>query len=156
MSDADAGTGTDTRNVIEGESGPENIDELDPDAESDVERAARETLPGRPLWVKNLRKEFGGLTAVDDASFDIEAGSLTGLIRSQRRGQIDHVRLYLRCPHAHERAGSPPRRGDHRSASVPDRRPRTRSDLPDRARTGGPSASRLSRVRIILGKLIGR
>ena len=84
MSDADAGTGTDTRNVIEGESGPENIDELDPDAESDVERAARETPPGRPLWVKNLRKEFGGLTAVDDASFDIEAGSLTGLVPTAR------------------------------------------------------------------------
>ena len=87
MSDADAGTGTDTRNVIEGESGPENIDELDPDAESDVERAARETPPGRPLWVKNLRKEFGGLTAVDDASFDIEAGSLTGLIRPNGAGK---------------------------------------------------------------------
>ena len=133
MSDADAGTGTDTRNVIEGESGPENIDELDPDAESDVERAARETPPGRPLCVKNLRKEFGGLTAVDDASFDIEAGSLTGLIRSQRRGQIDHVRTV-------SPVSTRPRAG--RFTSTTRRSPvcvRTRSPTAD---SFGPSRSR--------------
>lgn len=87
MSDTDSTTRTDTRNAIEGEDGPENIDEIDPDDESDVERAARETPPGRPLRVTNLRKEFGGLTAVDDASFDVEAGSLTGLIGPNGAGK---------------------------------------------------------------------
>jgi len=32
------------------------------------------------LQVKNLTKRFGGLTAVNDVSFDIERGSLVGLI----------------------------------------------------------------------------
>jgi|AntDeeMinimDraft_5_1070356.scaffolds.fasta_scaffold06630_3 branched-chain amino acid transport system ATP-binding protein len=87
MSDTDSTTRTDTSNVIEGEDGPDNVDEIDPDDESEVERAARETPPGRPLRVSNLRKEFGGLTAVDDASFDVEAGSLTGLIGPNGAGK---------------------------------------------------------------------
>ncbi|MEF8757816.1 MAG: ABC transporter ATP-binding protein [Halobacteriales archaeon] len=40
-----------------------------------------------PLRVQNLRKEFGAITAVDDASFDIERGSLTGLIGPNGAGK---------------------------------------------------------------------
>ena len=40
-----------------------------------------------PLQVRDLRKEFGAITAVDDASFDIERGSLTGLIGPNGAGK---------------------------------------------------------------------
>jgi neutral amino acid transport system ATP-binding protein len=76
----------DTRAAIGGES-PENIPEVDPEEESAVERAARETPPGRPLRVNDLRMQFGGLTAVDGASFAIEEGSLTGLIGPNGAGK---------------------------------------------------------------------
>ncbi|WP_101294740.1 ABC transporter ATP-binding protein [Halegenticoccus soli] len=60
-----------------------------------VERAAEETETGteagppaaRPLRVRNLTKRFGGLTAVDGASFDVEEGSLTGLIGPNGAGK---------------------------------------------------------------------
>ncbi|MFB6143334.1 MAG: ABC transporter ATP-binding protein [Halorientalis sp.] len=40
-----------------------------------------------PLRVEGLTKEFGGLTAVDDASFAVEAGTLTGLIGPNGAGK---------------------------------------------------------------------
>ena len=40
-----------------------------------------------PLQVEGLRKEFGGITAVDDASFQVERGSLTGLIGPNGAGK---------------------------------------------------------------------
>ena len=40
-----------------------------------------------PLRVEGLRKEFGGITAVDDASFRVERGSLTGLIGPNGAGK---------------------------------------------------------------------
>ncbi len=40
-----------------------------------------------PLRVENLRKTFGGIVAVDDASFAVEAGSLTGLIGPNGAGK---------------------------------------------------------------------
>ena len=40
-----------------------------------------------PLQVEGLRKEFGGITAVDDASFRVERGSLTGLIGPNGAGK---------------------------------------------------------------------
>ncbi|SNR30424.1 ABC transporter ATP-binding protein [Halorubrum vacuolatum] len=53
-------------------------------AESDGSRAeAVET----PLRVENLRKTFGGIVAVDDASFVVESGSLTGLIGPNGAGK---------------------------------------------------------------------
>ncbi|WP_115863841.1 ABC transporter ATP-binding protein [Halorussus litoreus] len=42
---------------------------------------------GTPLEVRNLRKTFGGITAVDDVSFDVEKGSLTGLIGPNGAGK---------------------------------------------------------------------
>ena len=40
-----------------------------------------------PLQVDGLRKDFGGITAVDDASFRVERGSLTGLIGPNGAGK---------------------------------------------------------------------
>lgn len=40
-----------------------------------------------PLEVEGLRKTFGGITAVDDVSFGIEKGSLTGLIGPNGAGK---------------------------------------------------------------------
>ncbi|UTF52928.1 ABC transporter ATP-binding protein [Natronosalvus rutilus] len=49
--------------------------------------ASDETADGIPLRVENLRKTFGGIVAVDDATFEVEAGSLTGLIGPNGAGK---------------------------------------------------------------------
>ena len=72
-------------NVPEGVS-VEEVEEAE-SADSDVERAAKTTPRGLPLRVENLRKEFGGITAVDDATFAVEEGSLTGLIGPNGAGK---------------------------------------------------------------------
>jgi ABC-type branched-subunit amino acid transport system ATPase component len=44
-------------------------------------------LSDTPLRVENLRKTFGGITAVDGATFSVEQGSLTGLIGPNGAGK---------------------------------------------------------------------
>ncbi len=64
-------------------------------AEGTAETTADAAIPvddvaldsGTPLEVRNLRKTFGGITAVDDVSFDVEKGSLTGLIGPNGAGK---------------------------------------------------------------------
>jgi branched-chain amino acid transport system ATP-binding protein len=41
----------------------------------------------RPLEIEGLRKSFGGITAVDGASFHVESGTLTGLIGPNGAGK---------------------------------------------------------------------
>ena len=45
------------------------------------------SLTETPLRVDDLHKSFGGITAVDGASFDVESGSLTGLIGPNGAGK---------------------------------------------------------------------
>ena len=75
MSDADvAPEGTD----------PEELPETE---DSDVEKAAQETPPTLPLRVNDVHKRFGGVTALDGASFTVEEGSITGLIGPNGAGK---------------------------------------------------------------------
>jgi branched-chain amino acid transport system ATP-binding protein len=55
--------------------------------DSDVEEAAKHTPKSIPLRVEGLRKTFGGIVAVDDATFEVEEGSLTGLIGPNGAGK---------------------------------------------------------------------
>ena len=68
---------------------PEGTDpEERPETEdSAVEEAAQETPPSLPLRVDGLVKRFGGITAVDGATFQVEEGSLTGLIGPNGAGK---------------------------------------------------------------------
>jgi branched-chain amino acid transport system ATP-binding protein len=68
------------------------VTDTDADPTPEEEAAAEETTeatgaPDTPLRVENLRKEFGGITAVADASFAVERGSLTGLIGPNGAGK---------------------------------------------------------------------
>jgi branched-chain amino acid transport system ATP-binding protein len=72
---------------------PDDVDapdaeDLEPEADdSPVEEAAKEIPRGVPLRVEGLRKEFGGITAVDGATFSVEEASLTGLIGPNGAGK---------------------------------------------------------------------
>ena len=55
--------------------------------DSEVEERAKRVPSGVPLRVEGLVKRFGGVTAVDGASFEVEEGSLTGLIGPNGAGK---------------------------------------------------------------------
>jgi branched-chain amino acid transport system ATP-binding protein len=70
-----------------------NIPEDAPEVEeaeaqdSEVEEAAKHVPNAIPLRVEGLQKTFGGIVAVDGASFEVEEGSLTGLIGPNGAGK---------------------------------------------------------------------
>jgi len=67
---------------------PPDDEDLEPESEDSAVEQAAKTIPrGVPLKVDGLRKEFGGITAVDGATFSVEAGSLTGLIGPNGAGK---------------------------------------------------------------------
>ncbi|GAA0218538.1 ABC transporter ATP-binding protein [Halobaculum roseum] len=61
-------------------------DSADSDPSQATAQGARDA-DDHPLVVENLRKTFGGITAVDDASFSVAEGSLTGLIGPNGAGK---------------------------------------------------------------------
>ena len=71
------------------ENGSTLTDAADRTASDDRANAetAPETARQTPLEVEHLRKTFGGIVAVDDVSFDVEAGTLTGLIGPNGAGK---------------------------------------------------------------------
>ena len=80
-----AGAGVDTAPVETNV--PDDV-EVDSEAgDSPIEEEVKEIPPGLPLRVQDLRKRFGGITAVDGASFEVEEGSLTGLIGPNGAGK---------------------------------------------------------------------
>jgi branched-chain amino acid transport system ATP-binding protein len=58
------------------------------DSEEDAEEATGQQAPTDPLLrVVDLRKRFGGITAVDGANFEVEAGAIVGLIGPNGAGK---------------------------------------------------------------------
>ena len=66
---------------------PDDVEVDTETGDSAVEEEVKEIPSGLPLRVRNLNKEFGGITAVDGASFEVEEGSLTGLIGPNGAGK---------------------------------------------------------------------
>ena len=83
MSDADA-VEDDHEGVVDPDADAEDLSEVENSA---PEEAAREVPPGLPLRIEGLVKRFGGITAVDGATFEVEEGSLTGLIGPNGAGK---------------------------------------------------------------------
>ncbi|MFC7133168.1 MULTISPECIES: ABC transporter ATP-binding protein [Salinibaculum] len=66
---------------------PPDADADASDGDSAVDAAERSTEDGSLLEVQNLRKSYGGITAVDGVTFDVTAGSMTGLIGPNGAGK---------------------------------------------------------------------
>jgi branched-chain amino acid transport system ATP-binding protein len=84
MSDTDVGD-ADVETTVPDDADVD-VDELEAN-DSELEESAKHTPRGIPLRVENLEKHFGGITAVDGASFEVEEGSLTGLIGPNGAGK---------------------------------------------------------------------
>jgi hypothetical protein len=107
------------------------------------------------ITVRNLTKRFGGVTAVDDLSFDIDHGTITGFVGPNGVGQDDH-------------AAGHPRSQPGRPRICAHRRPPVRGFLRRHAEDGGsvlvsshqlaPTSSRPERPPALggPGKAVGR
>ena len=83
MSDTEVDESTVETNIPEDAPEVEDVEAQD----SEVEEAAKHTPKSIPLRIEGLRKKFGGIVAVDDATFEVEEGSLTGLIGPNGAGK---------------------------------------------------------------------
>src|SRR3954452_3662008 len=61
----------------------------------DAARAAAETRGMAPIEIRNLSKRFGAVTAVDDLSFDVPAGRVTGFLGPNGAGKTTTLRALL-------------------------------------------------------------
>ncbi|TGO04466.1 ABC transporter ATP-binding protein [Serinibacter arcticus] len=53
------------------------------------------TVPGAPIEVRGLTKTFGGVTAVQDLSFDVRPGRVTGFLGPNGSGKTTTLRVLL-------------------------------------------------------------
>ena len=73
--------------------------------------AAPVERPAAPvLRLENIRKEFGGVVAIENFTLDVHAGEVRGAGRRQRRRQIDADQDHLRRASADRRAHADRRR----------------------------------------------
>ena len=92
----------------------------------------RITLVESLLAVRELTLRFSGITALDDVSFDVAAGSITGLIGAERRRQ-DHVfQLHHPLVRADVGSGAFQRRRPLQVVRTRDRPAQYRAHVPER------------------------
>jgi branched-chain amino acid transport system permease protein len=74
---------------------PEPLARIQPDglATADMPRAANSPAPRMILEVRGLSKSFGGLRAIDNVSFSIEAGAVVGIIGPNGAGKTSLFNL---------------------------------------------------------------
>ena len=89
------------------------------------------TTTGARIEIRGLSKQFGSFVAVDDLSFDVEPGRITGFLGPNGAGKTTTLRMLLGLVHADER-----HRDDRRAAL---RRP----PRPARDRGGRPRGDEL-------------
>ena len=99
------------------------------------------------LRVEDISKRFGGLLAVDKASFTAMPGAHHRADRAERRRQDHAVLDHLRLPAAERRPHLLRRRRHHRRAAAPAGAARHRPHLPDRAAVRRPDRAREHRGR---------
>ena len=95
-------------------------------------RAARPPHGEVVLDVRAVRKEFGGLVAVNDVSFQVRAGEILGLIGPERRRQVDHLQPRHRRAAGDARRGHAARRAHRLPGLARDRPARRLAHLPAR------------------------
>ena len=83
------------------------------------------------LVAEDLRKEFGGLVAVNNVNFAVPRGKVVSLIGPNGAGKTTFFNMLTGVYKPTVGQGDLPRRGRHRQAAARDHRPRCRADVPE-------------------------